>query len=545
MVSGSRMKPVFISYSSKHRDLTRGLASLIEAQYGAGSVWCDHELESRASYAVQIKAALEQARVIVVIWTAGAMVSDYVYAEAVVAQAQGKLVNVRPADMSFRDIPEPFNIHHIDEAEDHRRILTTIAKVMNGTPIPTRVPLHEIYFRQHGQRLIDPKHKALAPDPREISPTELLQAKFGVVPYRDVTGMAVDLLGWCIDGSRQIAGRLVHGQGGLGKTRLLIEVAATLRERGWIAGFLDRPHERVEVTLKQRWQALDQLIDCGDDSGLLIVMDYGESRQDEVTRLAQRLADCTADTRPIRLVLLTRSAGDWWTRLVDEQPELERVFRGRGGHPDIIALPGIAAGQQRLELFAASRRAFASVLAAHGYVAPTGEPRPERLRRIDNDAGYARPLAVQMEALLWLASAAPETSATGVDVLLRRVLGLEREHWKKLLGALDEERTRDVERGVAQITVVQGVPSRASAEQLLMADGFYGDERRARVAVDSVVRNLSRVYGTADGGIAHLEPDLIGEHHVATVADTELLDGCLSWIEADPGEVRAKRRRGW
>ena len=183
------------------------------------------------------------------------------------------------------------------------------------------------------------------------------------------------------------------------------------------------------------------------------------------------------------------------------------------------------------------------MLAAHGYVAPTGEPLPERLRRIDTDAGYARPLAVQMEALLWLASAAPETSATGVDVLLRRVLGLEREHWKKLLGALDEERTRDVERGVAQITVVQGVPSRASAEQLLMADGFYGDERRARVAVDPVVRNLSRVYGTADGGIAHLEPDLIGEHHVATVADTELLDGCLSWIEADPGEVRAKRRR--
>ena len=274
---------IFISYSSKHRDLTRGLASLIEAQYGVGSVWWDHELESRTSYAVQIKAALEQARVIVVIWAAGAMVSDYVYAEAVVAQAQGKLVNVRPADMSFRDIPEPFNIHHIDEAEDHRRILTTIAKVMTGTPIPTRVPLHEIYFRQHGQRLIDPKHKALAADPREISPTELLQAKFGIVPYRDVTGMAVDLLGWCTDESRRIAGRLVHGQGGLGKTRLLIEVAATLRDRGWIAGFLDRPHERVEATLKQRWQALEQLIDRGDDAGLLIVMDYGEGRQDEVT----------------------------------------------------------------------------------------------------------------------------------------------------------------------------------------------------------------------------------------------------------------------
>jgi hypothetical protein len=137
------VKPIFISYSSKHRDLTRALAGVIEAQYGAGSVWWDHELESRASYSEQIRAALEEARVVVVLWTAGAMISDYVYAEAVGAQAQGKLVNVRPADMRFSDIPEPFNIHHIDEAEDHARVLATIAKVMTGEPIPTRVPLHD------------------------------------------------------------------------------------------------------------------------------------------------------------------------------------------------------------------------------------------------------------------------------------------------------------------------------------------------------------------------------------------------------------------
>jgi len=72
------MQPIFISYSSRHRDLTRELAEVIEAQYGAGSVWWDHALESRASYSEQIKAVLEKARVVVVIWTAGAMVSDYV-----------------------------------------------------------------------------------------------------------------------------------------------------------------------------------------------------------------------------------------------------------------------------------------------------------------------------------------------------------------------------------------------------------------------------------------------------------------------------------
>jgi hypothetical protein len=90
-----------------------------------------------------------------VLWTAGAMISDYVYAEAVVAQAQGKLVNVRPADMRFSDIPEPFNIHHIDEAEDHARVLTTIAKVMTGEPIPTRVPLAR--YQKENDRLLQPR----------------------------------------------------------------------------------------------------------------------------------------------------------------------------------------------------------------------------------------------------------------------------------------------------------------------------------------------------------------------------------------------------
>jgi hypothetical protein len=227
---------IFISYSSKHRELTRVLADAIEAQYGPGSVWWDRELESRASYANQIRAALEQARVVVVVWTAGAMISDYVYAEAVTAQRQGKLVNVRPADMSFRDIPEPFNIHHIDEAENHERILATVAKVMAGTPIPTRVPLHEIYFRQQGHRLIDPKRRPLPRDPRQISPTDLLQAKSAIVPYVDITGMKADLIAWCGETSRATAGRLVHGPGGLGKTRLMVEVAAALRTEGWQRG---------------------------------------------------------------------------------------------------------------------------------------------------------------------------------------------------------------------------------------------------------------------------------------------------------------------
>ena len=98
------------------------------------------------------------------------------------------------------------------------------------------------------------------------------------MPYVDSTGMKADLIAWCGNRSRTTAGRLVHGHGGLGKTRLMIEVAAALRADGWIAGFFDRPHERVDATLKQRWQALEQLITQGDHKGLLIIMDYAEGQ---------------------------------------------------------------------------------------------------------------------------------------------------------------------------------------------------------------------------------------------------------------------------
>ncbi|HMA73957.1 MAG TPA: hypothetical protein VKP67_21110, partial [Xanthobacteraceae bacterium] len=319
----------------------------------------------------------------------------------------------------------------------------------------------------------------------------------------------------------------------------MIEVAAALRAEGWLAGFLDRPHDQAPGILQQRWQALEDLIANGEDR-LLMVMDYAEARRDEVKAIAECLSR-REGVRTIRLVLLMRTAGEWWTALSDEVPEIERLFRGAAGRANAVELPAVAAGPQRRSLFDESLHAFAPTLAAQGYVLPAGAPVPERLVR--TEAGYARPLAVQMEAMLWLASTTPETGNTGVDELLRRTLALERAHWGKLLGALDDDRRRDLARGVAQVTAVQGITARRATETLLMADQAYAGMRTARMQVDRVVRDLSRLYGRPDGGMGQLEPDLIGEHHVAMTADPELIDGCLAWIDTEPAEMREQRRR--
>jgi tetratricopeptide (TPR) repeat protein len=535
---------IFISYSSKHRDLTRALAAVLEAQYGAGSVWWDYALESWGDYELQIRNALNAARIVVVIWTKAAGQSDWVKSEAGRANRDSKLINICPLDTAWRDVPSPFDQHHVNSLDDTAGILRSVAAVWNGTPIRTAVPEYEHYFLVHKRRLIDPKQQKLPRDPREISPTDLLQAKYEVVPYVDVTGLKAGLIDWCVGGHRATAGKLVHGAGGLGKTRLMIEVASDLRKSGWIAGFLDRPHEQVAGTLQQRKRALDQLIDHGDEAGLLIVMDYAEARQDEVKALCEHLARRPdSDSRRIRLVLLTRSAGSWWTELHDETAEIQSIFRRDANSPDVMELPSLATGAERRRLLLASVEAFAPTLAEQGYSRPSGDPEQDCVTTIEAGAGYARPLAVQIAALLWLTSHAPEAGAMQVDELLRRILGLERSHWQKLLGPLNETRMRDMVRGVAQVTLVQGTNSREASQHLLMADPFYAGRRTAPADVDPVVRDLARVYVRPDGGLAHLEPDLIGEHHVASVADNEMVDGCIAWIGGAPVDVQPKHRR--
>src|SRR5438552_18737173 len=98
-----------------------------------------------------------------------------------------------------RDVPSPYDQHHISNIEDTHAILKSIAAVWAGTPIRTTVPLHELYWRHHGLRLIDPKQRNLALHARESSPSELLQAKHEVVPYTDLTGSKGDFLSWCKD----------------------------------------------------------------------------------------------------------------------------------------------------------------------------------------------------------------------------------------------------------------------------------------------------------------------------------------------------------
>jgi hypothetical protein len=108
---------VFISYSKKHRALTERIAALLERQEIAGpdggreplTVWWDKSLLSGDVFHREITREIDAARAVVVVWSDGAVASDWVYAEAQRAASQRKLVPLREPSLDRRKIPLPYS----------------------------------------------------------------------------------------------------------------------------------------------------------------------------------------------------------------------------------------------------------------------------------------------------------------------------------------------------------------------------------------------------------------------------------------------------
>ncbi len=542
------MAHVFISYSSKHRDLTQQFVELLERENY--TVWWDYALESWESYEAQIREALTGAAVVVVIWSEGAVASDWVYSEAKRAGDAGKLVNALPKGEPRSNVRQPFDVYHADRLDlaEPYRLLRSIRTAWEGKARLTTKPLHEHYRETYDLDLFETKRMPPPADKSRMTPSDLLQARREIADFVDASGAAAEMMQWCAAADVPLAGRLIHGAGGFGKTRLMIEVAKRLRAQGWLAGFLpptplDVEHEREA---KARRQALQQVFAAGDEPGVFLVVDYAEGRREEVKRLAQLMAARREEaTRPVRLVLLARG-NMWWKDLFEGEAAIRAVFGGAGDVGDVQRIGEVPAGQARMDVFyeaGAKLLPYVHALVEKGRLPGLNRDAPTEatFNRLAHDPVYSRPLFLQIEALLHLCSARPEGDQGGVETLLAAVLGLERTFWRNVLKPFDDTARRDLDRGLAQVTVVQGVETTAAAQALLMADRFYGS-RTAPDSVDGVRRNLALLYGRGGEAIGFLEPDLIGEHQICQTADAELLDGCLAWIAAEPdAQKRAAR----
>ncbi len=106
------MADIFISYAQADRAQVAKLTAYLESE--GWSVWYDKHLSSGDAYRDEIMKQLVAARAVLVLWTANAIKSDFVRAEAGRAKADGKLIPVKTADVEYRDIPLPFGEMHTE-----------------------------------------------------------------------------------------------------------------------------------------------------------------------------------------------------------------------------------------------------------------------------------------------------------------------------------------------------------------------------------------------------------------------------------------------
>lgn len=170
---------------------------------------------------------------------------------------------------------------------------------------PQAARLKAVFEELDGLRyLLDPGTRDLRDG---IGPGKLLTAAYELIPF-DEDGRSADLAelaAWCNDDERQASVWLWTGEGGTGKSRLMIEWCQRLAAQGWHTGFL--PQNRTDRELKPLFAGVVPR---------LVVIDYAETRLDQVVRpLLQEMALARGNGPRLRVVLLARRTAGWWEAL--------------------------------------------------------------------------------------------------------------------------------------------------------------------------------------------------------------------------------------
>ena len=118
------MADVFISYAKADRPLALKLAAMLEAE--GWKTWWDTSLIPGDDFRNEIMTELGRARAVIVIWTDASVKSDWVRSEAGRAQADRKLIPVKLAHLTYKDLPPPFDVLHTENVGEEDKIRAAV-----------------------------------------------------------------------------------------------------------------------------------------------------------------------------------------------------------------------------------------------------------------------------------------------------------------------------------------------------------------------------------------------------------------------------------
>ena len=323
-----------------------------------------------------------------------------------------------------------------------------------------------------------------------LSDSTLLRAEEAVIAFdADRTPFLQKQMDWAIDPEFSLTLRLLAGPGGVGKTRLALELCQRLEVQGWHTGFLSGEFEKNNAL-----HLASQLSKV--NKPCCVVIDYAETRQQQLLALIEALLQLPLE-QPIRLLLLARDGGDWWNLLEGKNIKCKDFLMRLAARGTFYLQVLHDSQSARSSAYLLALKTFASLLTVS---VPTGAPDL-------SDQHFAHPLYVQMAALLALRGERPK-SAEG---LTRALLHHERRYWKNALSNLSGIASDNEEQAgllMALATLIGGVASDHTAKPIWSKAGF--DKKMLR----SLFVALAPLYPGAHG-LQGLRPDLIGEELTA------------------------------
>jgi hypothetical protein len=359
-----------------------------------------------------------------------------------------------------------------------------------------------------GESLLDVS-RDFNPDAVRSSPGKLLSAYYEVVPFNtESRHKELSLLAdWCgRETPRSVW--LLYGDGGSGKTRLLLEWCQRLAHNGWHAGFLDAEAAASSPELPKA--LLRGIVPR------LIVVDYAEQHPDTAQRLVKQLSLCQTSPK-VRLVLLARRIPDWWRKLSARTEFIDDLLSPAVSPEPLRLAPLFSPGPARAEALTQAMLIFAEAL--HREL-PLGDLAVDLDRPLFNNA-----LFLYMEALAIIYGDAPDRRRDLLEAILRH----ERRYWQKEIEALDLERLRReaLENAIgpliAAVTLLGEVSLPGTGIDLVgsVTDGSL----QAFDLVVPVLQLLKRICGNSTGALAALQPDLLGEQLIEEVLRERAGDG--------------------
>ncbi|MFG2697232.1 tetratricopeptide repeat protein, partial [Kitasatospora sp. NPDC048407] len=359
-----------------------------------------------------------------------------------------------------------------------------------------------------------------------VTPAALLEAGRQIVPFHGREALLAELETWC--GRDGFGAWLLHGPGGQGKTRLAHHLGHQLTTQGWTV-LWPRAAARTDQLLEVRRAARP----------LLIVLDYAETRPEQLAALVDAAAEHPG-TNPFKLLLLARTAGDWWqqartgSRRAEEILATARTRRLTALEDDPERRPG-----HYRDAAHALALALPTVPGTVGHdwsaAAATLQP-PRRL----GDGAYGNALTLHMTALADLLDTARTEPANNTEDdeeaqdVEDRLLGHESRYWKSSATArsLTPALATDTLETVLAAAHLVGAADRDQADLLWQRLPALADQPRdRRNQVTAWLATLYPAAATMPGGPpwGALQPDRLAERHTgrALLANPRLADHLL------------------